>query len=173
MINTADGDDRDRYGPDDLLDRLDPFWLAGILGFRPEHRAEADVVSAPCLGSQRLFSAVRGYADEFFPAQQLPRRFQRQVFLSEMDAVGADSRRNVRMIVDDEDRPRLPGNGEELETGFVDGPPVRRFIAVLEKPDTRSAGLGQGLLGAGAQALLIKDEAEAVKSAAGGYSTAP
>jgi hypothetical protein len=106
---------------------------------------------------------MRRNAYAFFLPKQFPRAFDREVILPQMDAVRIDRNRNIGMIINDKQRPRLPGCPAEQKRCFVNIPSRSMLIAILEKPYTGCKRLEHGLLCVDAKQVLIKDQADAVE----------
>ena len=86
-----------------------------VPGFRRRrpHRADANVVDARSLADLRL--AVRREPDQALLPDDRPRGRHRNIVLSEVDTVRLDLGRKQRIVVDDEERPRLAAARSERE----------------------------------------------------------
>ncbi len=100
-------------------------------------RPKPDIVGPRLFRRPGLLDAVGRDADDLVAAQKPSRRFDRQIVLPEMHAVGIRRRRDVRVIVQDEQRLRPAGHGREQPRRFVNRPSRTAFVPVLEQPDAR------------------------------------
>lgn len=75
--------------------------------------ADGDVIGAVLFGPARLVRVVDRGADDHLWADETPDDCYREVFLADMDAVGADGEREVNVVVQDERNAGFPADSGE------------------------------------------------------------
>ena len=108
---------------DTSLDLADHFRSFGSLGVffrsRGKNGADGDVVGALFDGPGCLLNRVSGNAQEHLPWHKVPRRNTGKIVLSDMYAVGGDSKCNIKVIVHEEGNAKMARNGKEHYGTFV------------------------------------------------------
>src|SRR5579872_4876203 len=108
LVDAADREERNRAVRRSVADQPEPDCSAADLGRRFVDGPDTDVVHRQRLGGVDLFLRVGGQADDQIRADQLSHGVDRQIVLSEVDAVGTGGKRDVGPVVDDEERAQGP-----------------------------------------------------------------
>ncbi len=173
MPNAPDCHDRDgNSGPDcphgfHALDR------ARVFGAGGKYRTETDIVGPGLFSGPRLFSAVRGYADDRFRADYFSGVGKGKIVLSQVYAVGSNRGCDIGVVIDNEQTPGFAGFQRQLEAYFVNLPPGPGLVAILEEPDAASAGNVERRNGVDPEQVVVKNETQALDVTSQGNGTAP
>jgi len=160
VIDAADGEYRDRNRLPYEGEVSGPLRSTGYLCRRIKDGPEPDIVGPGLFRRPGLNEVVGRDTDDPVSAQKPSRRLDRQIVLPEMHTVGACRCRNIRVIVQDEQRVRPSGRGCKQPCRLVNRPSRTALVPVLEQPDPGGQRADQRRFRSGAEKVPIKDQAK-------------